>query len=157
MTEFTAWGPGPVDNDTAQAWLKEILAPVFPRIESVLTESESDPDKKRAAAFLLERIGFEELCDEDYLKHLLMQASGALQELAQEDEWVESWEDPEAVRTALLEDASMMDERSRDAALPGAVSLDERIKEIQPVTPVKRGSDAAAIRVAGSGWISGCQ
>lgn len=146
MTEFTAWGPGPVDNDTAISWLKETLQPVFPRIEAALTRDDADPDEKRAAVFLLEKIGFEGMCEDDHLKHLLVAASSSMQELAQDDEWIESWEDGDVVRTALLGEASIMDERSQDAAIPGALPLSERIKEIEPVAPEKRGSDGAALR-----------
>ena len=92
-----SWAYGPLDNDAASDWMGDIMhKSKLPNLfEKGLNNH--DESKIRAAAFLLERVGYEYMYDTNALNKHLTLAISKLKEMLEDKVWLDSWKDPSEV------------------------------------------------------------
>ena len=94
-----SWAYGPLDNDTAADWIGDTMhKSKLPKLIEKGLKSR-DEAKVRAAAFLLERVGYG--YDTDVLNKHLTLAISKLEEMLDDDVWLSSWKDPPEVKRSV--------------------------------------------------------
>lgn len=96
-----AWGYQPEDNDTAADWFGNTMgkSKLPSRIERGLRSK--DEDEVRAAAFLLEQVGYVYIYDVSVLTDHLALAIEKLHGILHDKAWIENWRDSNAIKRSL--------------------------------------------------------
>ena len=96
-----AWGEGPLDNDSSADWFGDLMekTKLPDHVEKAL-RSDYYPNV-RAAAWLLERIGFTFVYDVDRLNDQLNLAIERLRSIRSDDDWINGWTDSAKIKREL--------------------------------------------------------
>ena len=96
-----AWGERAIDNDAAADWFIPIGKYLADQVEYVFSWPTADNEEEvRAACYLLEQIGETYIWDVERLGLQLARGIDMLREILASD-WINTWKDPEAVRSAI--------------------------------------------------------
>jgi hypothetical protein len=112
-----AWGFEPMDSDQALDWLPTITDHAEKAINELLDKYEAAEYKEnyyyqiRAAADVAEKLNF--FRDEMMFARLVV----ALRAMRNDAEWIDSWSDPEAVKTSVQKQIDALDEGQQPTTL----------------------------------------
>lgn len=122
-----AWSTGPLDNDTAADFMAGVMRKSkLPKIIEKGLKGKC-PEEVRAAAVMLEHVGYSYMYDVDVLdKHLIL-AVEKLQDILENKVWVESWNYPANARLAIREQILKLVKRFGDERLLNSTGLMEAI------------------------------
>ena len=106
-----AWGEGPLDNDSSADWFGDLMekTKLPDHVEKAL-RSDRYPDV-RAAAWLLEKIGFTFVYDADELDNHLKLAIERLRSIRSDDDWINGWTDSAVIKRELDKQIEMLELR----------------------------------------------
>lgn len=96
-----AWGTGPYDNDTAADWFFKITEKAAPDLIAEGLESESY-EEVRAAAWLLQQIGYNYVYPLGLLDEHKQLAIKKLSTIVQDKDWIGSWKEPQIVYSSIM-------------------------------------------------------
>lgn len=119
-----AWGTDPVESDQGQEFYADALAGLQDKIRHGLRSAFSQ--QVRAAAFLLERVGFIGVYPGE-LDIDLEQAIDRLRELLRDDDEAASWNDAVAWRRGVEQQVLALEERRVNLMLPGTRTLASKL------------------------------
>jgi len=106
------WGVGPYDNDTAADFMFDLpKKPITELIERGLNSTSYE--EIRAAAWLLQQVGYNYTYPLGMLEEHLQLAVDKLSAMAADTEWIESWRDPKAIHASILKQIFELGQGSR--------------------------------------------
>ena len=124
-----AWNFGPIDNDTAADWMGTTMAKSkLPKLIGQGLKSK-DTDEVRAAALLLEQVGYTYMYDIDVLDKHLKLAVKQLGKILKDDDWLSSWTDSGEVRKSVQRQISELKKRLKGGSAPGSMGLMQSLDE----------------------------
>lgn len=123
-----SWDHGPLDNETAQDWICDVMRTPAREITGAL-DSEL-PEHWRVAAFLLEQVGYRNVYPGELLEEHLDLAIERLEGLLEDEAWLASWEDPKAARRSVEDQIRRLRHRRGSAKMlaPGSTSVSEALQ-----------------------------
>lgn len=133
-----SWSYGPIDNDTAADWLGDTMdkSKLPKRIENGL-KSRKYPNKVRAAAFLLEKVGYVYMYDVRLLDKHLKLAVERLGEILDDGDWIATWSRSGEIKKSLRKQISTLTKRIDNASEPGSQGLIDAINAPRSPVPKK--------------------
>ena len=124
-----AWFYGPIDNDAAADWMGDTMhKSKLPKLIEKGLKSKSQ-DVVRAAAFLLEQVGYTYMYDIEVLDKHLALAVEKLDALRNDEDWLSSWSQPGAVRRSIGKQLDALQTRLGGEGAPGSTHLQEAIEK----------------------------
>lgn len=122
-----AWAYGPIDNDTAADWMAVTMRKSkLPNLIEKGLKSRNE-DEVRAAAFMLELVGYTYMYDIDVLDKHLTLAVERLSGLLEDDEWLSSWSHSAEIKRSVRRQISALQKRISGENAPGSVGLMEKV------------------------------